>query len=230
MSSIDNTATTSATEPDWFIQAMSYNARGWLTRAYTVQGATTLLDMYYARNGRGMVTGVSNYVTGNAYDATRSWAYTYDPMGRLIFADNQNGTTEDAYYNYDDADNMLSNSKLCAGGPLTYPTQGYTSVRPHAPATICGAAVTTMRRATRCPTMSMARAPSSPAASPMTAKTAPSPSPRTATSLASPMARMASGRGRASAAMTSSISRARRSSSRTPPTLQGFSPPTSTGM
>jgi hypothetical protein len=45
-----------------------------------VQGAATLLDMYYTRNGRGMVTGVSNYVTGNAYDATRSWTYGYDAL------------------------------------------------------------------------------------------------------------------------------------------------------
>jgi RHS repeat-associated protein len=122
----------------------SYNARGWLTRAYTVQGATTLLDMYYTRNGRGMVTGVSNYVTGNAYDATRSWTYGYDALGRLASADNQSGTADDKYYVYDDADNMVYNSALNCGvypANITYPAQGLTSVRPHAPASICGTQV-----------------------------------------------------------------------------------------
>ena len=46
-------------------------------------------------------------------------------------------------YAYDDADNMVFNSALCAANPnMVYPTQGTTSVRPHAPTSICDTAVT----------------------------------------------------------------------------------------
>ena len=58
-------------------------------------------------------------------------------------ADNQNGTADDATYAYDDADNMVFNSKLCAANPnMVYPAQGAASGHPHAPNTICGTPVT----------------------------------------------------------------------------------------
>jgi RHS repeat-associated protein len=103
---------------------------------FTANGATTLLDQTYARNAKGMITGVSSP------DVGRSWNYTYDALDRLINADNLNGTADDRAYNYDDADNMSYNSGLCAANPnVVYPTQGAASVRPHAPTSICGTAV-----------------------------------------------------------------------------------------
>ena len=50
--------------------------------------------------------------------------------------------TQSRTYAYDDADNMVFNSGLCASNPnMVYPVQGATSVRPHAPTSICGTAV-----------------------------------------------------------------------------------------
>ena len=72
-------------------------------------------------------------------DVGRSRVYGYDGLDRLISADNQNGTADDATYAYDDADNMVFNSKLCAANPnLVYPAQGVASGHPHAPNSTCG--------------------------------------------------------------------------------------------
>lgn len=74
-------------------------------------------------------------------DTGRSWTYGYDALDRLITADSQNGVADDASYAYDDVDNMVWNSKLCAANPnLVYPAD--TAARPHAPTTICGIPVT----------------------------------------------------------------------------------------
>jgi YD repeat-containing protein len=102
-----------------------------------VCSATTLLDQNYTRNAKGMITATTSP------DVGRSWVYGYDGLDRLISADNQNGTADDATYAYDDADNMVFNSKLCAANPnLVYPAQGVASGHPHAPNSICGTAVT----------------------------------------------------------------------------------------
>ena len=50
-------------------------------------------------------------------DATRSWTNGYDLLDRLITADNANGTAVDQTYAYDDADNMIYNTGLCAAQP-----------------------------------------------------------------------------------------------------------------
>jgi RHS repeat-associated protein len=153
---IDNAAVTSASEPDLFIQSTAYNARGqttsitygngvtstysytaargFLTRVLSTNGAVTLIDQTYTRNAKGMITAIASP------DAGRSWVYGYDGLDRLISADNQNGTTDDSTYAYDDADNMVFNSKLCAGSPnMVYPIAG--QAHPHAPNSICGSAV-----------------------------------------------------------------------------------------
>jgi RHS repeat-associated protein len=66
----------------------------------------------------------------------------YDALDRLIPADNGNGTADDRAFAYDDADNMVWNSGLCAANPnLVYPAQGAAAVRPHAPTSICGTPV-----------------------------------------------------------------------------------------
>jgi RHS repeat-associated protein len=157
--SIANANTASATEPAMFVQSMAYNgrgqatsitygngvnstysyndARGFLTRVLSTNGATTLLDQNYTRNAKGMITATTSP------DVGRSWTYGYDGLDRLIAADNQNGTADDATYAYDDADNMVFNSKLCAANPnMVYPAQGVASGHPHAPNTICGTTVT----------------------------------------------------------------------------------------
>jgi RHS repeat-associated protein len=112
------------------------NARGFLTRVLSTNGATTLIDQNYARNAKGMITAIASP------DVSRSWTYGYDGLDRLILADNGNGTADDRAYAYDTADNMIRNSGLCAANPnLVYPAQGAAAIRPHAPASICGAPV-----------------------------------------------------------------------------------------
>jgi hypothetical protein len=83
-----------------------------------------------------MVTGIASPVPG------RTWAYSYDGLDRLTFADNAAGSADDRSFAYDAAGNMTWNSGLCAASPnLTYPTQGAGAVRPHAPTAICGVSV-----------------------------------------------------------------------------------------
>jgi RHS repeat-associated protein len=160
--SIDNAITTSTSQPDLYISSIAYNARGqatvvnygngvtalnsydpsrgWLTNSQVLQGITPLQDETYTRNSAGMVTSIA------ALQAGRSWTYAYDGLDRLLNADNQAGTADDRSFAYDDADNMIWNSKLCAGSAanpnMTYPAQGPTAIRPHAPSSICGSAVT----------------------------------------------------------------------------------------
>jgi RHS repeat-associated protein len=143
LTSIDNANVTSASEPDLFLSSASYNARGqmtamvngngvattytynaqrgFLSRIQTLNGATNLLDLTYARNNKGLITGVTSP------DLGRSWTYGYDALDRLISADNLNGTSDDRSFAYDDVDNMIYNSVLCAGSAaapnMIYPAQ-----------------------------------------------------------------------------------------------------------
>ena len=71
-------------------------------------GATTLIDQTYARNSKGLITAITSP------DAGRAWTYGYDLLDRLITADNANGTADDRTFAYDDADNMVFDSRaLC---------------------------------------------------------------------------------------------------------------------
>jgi RHS repeat-associated protein len=160
--SIDNANVTSASEPDLFMSGATYNARGqmvamtsgngvsssytydpqrgFLNRIQTLSGATSLLDLTYTRNAKGMITGITSP------DVTRSVNYSYDALDRLESA-NVSGSWADGsgVYAYDDADNMIFNSNICAGSAsspnIVYPTQGATAVRPHGPSAICGSPV-----------------------------------------------------------------------------------------
>jgi RHS repeat-associated protein len=156
LTTIDNANVTSASEPDLFISSTLYNARGqvtaitygdgtattysyndargFLTRVLTKRGATTLLDLNYLRTPKGLITSITSP------DPARSWTYGYDQLSRLISADNAAGTVDDRTYAYDDIDNMVANSGLCAGTAMAYPPAG--SPRPHAPTSICGSPVT----------------------------------------------------------------------------------------
>jgi RHS repeat-associated protein len=158
--SIDNAATTVTTtaEPNFFISAIAYNARGqatsitygngatasytynpargWMDGVTAVNAGLTQLSQTYTRNQKGMITAVASPTTGMA------WTYAYDGLDRLVSADGF-GTADDRTYAYDAADNMVWNSGLCAQNPnMAYPAPGATSVRPHAPTSICGTAVT----------------------------------------------------------------------------------------
>jgi RHS repeat-associated protein len=161
LASIDNANTTSATEPDFYISSIIYNERGqtkniiygnglstnyvydsnrgWVRGTLIQDGVTTSTE-YYVRHNNGEIF----QITGT--DIWRTWNFTYDELGRLILADNGNGSAEDRTFAYDDSDNMIYNSGLCAGSPaspnLIYPTQGAGVIRPHAPTSICGTSVT----------------------------------------------------------------------------------------
>jgi YD repeat-containing protein len=104
----------------------------------STKGATVHLDQSYARNPKGLITSITSPQLGNG------WTYTYDSRDRLIAADNDNGTTDDRSYGYDDVDNMIYNSGLCAGSAaapnLLYPSAG--QAHPHGPKSICGTPVT----------------------------------------------------------------------------------------
>jgi RHS repeat-associated protein len=106
-----------------------------------VNAGLTQLSQTYTRNQKGMITGLASPTTGMA------WAYAYDGLDRLVTATNSLTPSETRSYAYDAADNMVQNSGpttsgACAATPnLVYPAPGPTSVRPHAPATICGTAV-----------------------------------------------------------------------------------------
>ncbi len=150
LTSAANANTPSATEPSSFVASTSYNAkgqvtqiaygngaataytyndaRGFLTRVLTTNGAATLQDLTYARNAKGMITAITSP------DITKNWAYAYDGLDRLTGAANANAaagstTGESRAFAYDDADNMIWNSGLCAGS-ATAPNLVYNSPAP----------------------------------------------------------------------------------------------------
>jgi RHS repeat-associated protein len=155
LTSIDNAAPVSASEPDFFIPSIAYNARGqatnvtygngataaytynaargWMEGVTAVNAGITQLSQTYSRNQKGMITGLASPTTGMA------WTYAYDGLDRLITATNSLTPSETRSFAYDAADNMVRNSGLCATTlNLVYPAQGAASVRPHAPLSICG--------------------------------------------------------------------------------------------
>jgi RHS repeat-associated protein len=148
LQSVANSNVPSATEPAMFVASTAYNARGqttkivygngastdytyndargFLTRVLTANGGVTIFDQNYTRNAKGMITSITALGASNAADPARSWAYSYDALDRLSTADNQNGTSDDANFAYDDADNMVWNSKLCAANPnMVYAAQPF---------------------------------------------------------------------------------------------------------
>jgi RHS repeat-associated protein len=160
LTAIDNAATTVTTtaEPNFFIAGIAYNARGqatsitygngavatyahsatrgWMDSVTAVNAGLTQLQQTYTRNQKGMIISVTSPTTG------MSWTYAYDGLDRLVSADGF-GSADDRAYAYDAADNMVWNSGLCAQNPnMVYPAPGATAIRPHAPTSICGAAVT----------------------------------------------------------------------------------------
>ncbi|WP_421696613.1 RHS repeat-associated core domain-containing protein [Aestuariivirga sp.] len=157
LTSIANANTPSATEPAQFISSIQYNARGqtmsidygggassrysyndlrgFLTGVVSSRAGTPVLDLAYSRNAKGQITGVTSP------DAGRSWAYAYDGLDRLIAADHLGGTAEDRSFAYDDADNLIYNSALCAGSAQAPNLVYQPGPHPHAPVSICGSPV-----------------------------------------------------------------------------------------
>jgi RHS repeat-associated protein len=86
--------------------------------------------------------------------APRSWVYGYDSLDRLVKARSGISSTFDAQvyasndtaypriFDHDASDNMTKNTLLCATSPtMAYPTGSASAIRPHAPTSICGTAV-----------------------------------------------------------------------------------------
>lgn len=125
--------TTKATYGNGVSTSFAYNAqRAFLTGIATNTGATSLMGLTYTRDNAGRITTQTNSVVASNVE---NWTYTYSDLGELISADNQGDNAQDQSWTYDLAGNMLTNSKV---GTYTYPTQGPTAVRPHAPLTVNG--------------------------------------------------------------------------------------------
>lgn len=122
---------TSAAYGNGVTTSYAYNVQRALLSGVTVSnGATALMGLTYTRNNAGQITAVSNSAVASNVE---NWIYSYNDLGELIAADNQGDNTQDQSWTYDLAGNMLTNSKV---GTYTYPTQGPTAVRPHAPTSI----------------------------------------------------------------------------------------------
>jgi len=127
---------TSASYGNGVSTSYGYNAqRAFLTSITTSNGSTSLMALTYTRDFNGRITAVTN---GAVASNVENWTYTYNDLGELTGADNQGDNTQDQTWTYDLAGNMLTNSKV---GTYVYPTQGPTAIRPHAPTSIAGQAV-----------------------------------------------------------------------------------------
>lgn len=85
--------------------------RRWLTGITTVKGATTLQNLGYARNAKGMITGVTSPID------TEGWTYGYDELDRLTSATNTSDALQNQTLTYDAIGNITSNSRI---GTYTY--------------------------------------------------------------------------------------------------------------
>lgn len=91
--------------------------RGWLTGISTVKGSTSLQNLSYTRNSKGLITKLTSPF---AYEG---WTYAYDELDRLTSATNTTSSAFNQTLTYDAIGNISSNSRL---GTYTYGT------RPHA--------------------------------------------------------------------------------------------------
>jgi RHS repeat-associated protein len=124
--SYGNGATTNLTYDD---------RRGWVNRIATTSGASLLSDLNYGRGGNGRIESITQSVAGRE---TESWLYSYGGLYRLTAANNQGDDLLDQSFTFDWAGNMLTNSAV---GSYVYPTQGAGAVRPHAPTSVNGEAL-----------------------------------------------------------------------------------------
>lgn len=92
--------------------------RGWITGITTTKETTTVQNLAYTRNSKGMITKVTSPF---AYEG---WTYTYDELDRLTAATNTTSSTYNQTLAYNAIGNITSNSRL---GTYSYGT------RPHAP-------------------------------------------------------------------------------------------------
>ncbi|HEX5060777.1 MAG TPA: RHS repeat-associated core domain-containing protein [Kofleriaceae bacterium] len=101
------------------VNTRTYSAqRGWLTRISTTAGATTIQNLGYTRNARGLITSVTSPI------ANEGWTYAYDELDRLLSATNTSDATQNQTFTYNAIGNITANSRL---GSYTYGTS-----RPHA--------------------------------------------------------------------------------------------------
>jgi RHS repeat-associated protein len=93
-------------------------ARGWLTGIATNAGGTTIQNVAYTRNAKGLISAVTSPI------ANEGWTYGYDELDRLISATNTTSSANNQTLTYDAIGNITSSSRL---GTYTYG-----SSRPHA--------------------------------------------------------------------------------------------------
>lgn len=109
---------TGLTTNNGVVTTRTYSAqRGWLTGISAVKGTTTIQNLAYTRNNKGLITKVTSPF---AYEG---WTYAYDELDRLITATNTSSATYNQTLTYDAIGNITTNSRL---GTYTYGT------RPHA--------------------------------------------------------------------------------------------------
>jgi YD repeat-containing protein len=164
-------ANTAGASPDMFVRETQYNSRGqptlitlgnWVSNYYTYEAnrgwvkaigraytsPSWIFNATLTRDAAGRITAKSIY---DLWQGIHNWTYGYDTLNRLTSAsDTFNGAVTTYAYAYDDADNMVRNSALCASNPnISYGTAaiyaraaGASTGGPHAPSAICGVAPT----------------------------------------------------------------------------------------
>ena len=108
----------------------TYHAsRRWVMRILTKSAAgVALIDNTYQRDASGRITQIL------ALTEDGHWYHEYDSLDRLTRAHNYGDPSRQEYFAYDNADNMLSRTRVA--GAYLYPTG--TSARPHTPTSVAG--------------------------------------------------------------------------------------------
>ncbi|HUQ01565.1 MAG TPA: RHS repeat-associated core domain-containing protein [Kofleriaceae bacterium] len=101
------------------VSTRAYNPhRGWLTGIVTTSGATTIQNLTYTRNAKGMVTQTSSPFDGEG------WVYGYDDLDRLTTATSASSLAHDERVTYDAIGNITWSSRVG--------TYAYAEAGPHA--------------------------------------------------------------------------------------------------
>jgi RHS repeat-associated protein len=95
---------------------------GTATKAVTTAGRV-IQDLTFTRDAEGKITQIASPFPGE------SWTFSYDPLERLTAATNATDLMKSVALAYDDADNMITNSRVSAS-PYVYPAPN--EPHPHA--------------------------------------------------------------------------------------------------
>jgi RHS repeat-associated protein len=92
--------------------------RGWITGIATTVGSTTIQNLAYSRNAKGLLSGVTSPI------ANEGWTYTKDELDRMTAATNTSSATYNQAVAYDAIGNIASSSRVG--------TYSYGTTHPHA--------------------------------------------------------------------------------------------------